>query len=128
MTDPQITLTPQQVHDLRQLADWLRDTKGDITDNDVWFDRYVGLYLARLALDAGTEKVPLRHADHEISRNVTPALRLATLAMLQKSLGRKLTPEDILDRLKTVGPIDDAVANAVSSDIERLKCEGRGCR
>ena len=38
MADPLIGLTLQQIHDLRQLADGLRDTQGDITDNRVWFD------------------------------------------------------------------------------------------
>lgn len=120
MTDL-IGLTLQQIHDLRQLADQLRDTKGDITDNGVWFARYVGIYFARLALDAATEKLPQRQPDHGISTRVIPDARWATLGLLQNSLGRKLTADDLLNQLKPAGPIDDAVADAVRSDIDRLK-------
>jgi hypothetical protein len=123
MTDPQIGLTLQQIHDLRQLADRLRDTKGNLADNDVWFARYVGIYFARLALDAATEKLPQRQPEDGISARVTPEVRRATLTVLENSLGRKLTADDLLDQLKAVGTVDDAVADALRGDIERLRAE-----
>ena len=116
-----IALTLQQIHDLRQHADRLRATAGDITDNDVWFARYAGIYFARLALDAATEKLPPRQVDNEISTRVIPEVRLATLLLLQNSRGGKLTAEDLLDRLSPTGPIDEAVASALRRDIDRLK-------
>src|SRR5689334_7016032 len=88
--DPMIALTPEQIHDLRQHADRLRATDGDITDNEVWFARYTGIYFARLALDAETEKLPKRQVDNHISARVIPEVRLATLILLYNSRDRKL--------------------------------------
>lgn len=121
MTEPHIGLTLQQIHDLRQLADRLRRTEGDITDNDVWFSRYAGIYFARLALDAATEKLPQRQPEEGISTRVTPEVRRSTLTVLQNALGRKLTADDLLDRLWTLGTVHDAVVEALRRDIERLE-------
>jgi hypothetical protein len=120
-SEPMIGLTLEQIHDLRQLADRLRGTAGHIADQDVWFARYVGVYFARLAVDAATEKLPVRNVENEISTRVIPEVRRATLILLENSLGRKLTPADLLNRLKTAGSVDDAVAEAVRGDIDRLR-------
>ena len=122
MSEPEIGLTLKQINDLRQLADRLRESAGNnIAEQDVWFGNYVATYFARLAVDAATEKLPVCQVDDEISTRVTPELRRATLLLLENSLGRPLTAGDLLDRLKRVGPIDDAVAAAVHHDVERLK-------
>ena len=121
MSEPKIGFTPQQIHDLRQRADRLSATAGNPADDRVWFARYVGIYCARLALDAETERLPVRHVENEISTRVLPEVRWATLLLLQNSRGGKLTAENLLDLLKAGGPIDDAIGVAVQSDVDRLK-------
>jgi hypothetical protein len=121
MSEFKIDFTSAQVHDLRHLADRLRSTPGDLTDNHVWFAHYAGIYLARLALDAETEKLPQQPVAGGISTRVIPEVRLATLSVIQKTFGWSLTADSLLEKLKAVGEVDNAVANVLRRDIDRLE-------
>jgi hypothetical protein len=120
MSEFKIDFTSAQVHDLRHLADRLRSTPGDLTDNHVWFAHYAGIYLARLALDAETEKLPQQPVAGGISTRVIQDVRLATLLVIRNTLGWSLAADGLLKKLKAVAEVDNAVANVLRRDIERL--------
>jgi hypothetical protein len=51
---------------------------------------------------------------------VIPEVRRSTLLVLQNSLGRALVVDDLLDRLRALGTVDDSVADALRRDIEQM--------
>jgi hypothetical protein len=123
MSETTLELTLAQIKELRRLADALRDALGnDLTNPDVLIGQHVANYFRQLAVDAAAEKIPPRPATEEIGISTRAALaqRRIALTTIQNTLGRKLTPQELLDRLKLAGPVEEAIADTVRRDVERL--------
>jgi hypothetical protein len=120
MTPPTIGLSLPQIQHLRALADRLQATPGQLSDQGVWLARFAGIYFGQLATDAATEKLPRRNAEEGISTRVMPEVRLSTLRVIQNTLCRDLLLTDLLNPLRALDPVDDAVATALQQDIGRL--------
>jgi hypothetical protein len=123
MSEVRPGLTVDQARELRQLADQLRDKLGNnISQPDVLFGQHVANYFTSLAIDSAAEKIspPPAVEDTGISMRMAAPKRMIALVFLQRSLGRSLVPADLLDRLKPIGPVEDAVAEALRRDIEEM--------
>jgi hypothetical protein len=117
MNDTPLGFTLPTIHAVRQLAECLRDRAGnDITDDSVRFSQYIANYLSGLALDAAAEHVPERGGGR-ISTRASPEARRGNLSVLQDLLGRTLTGEDLLERMRTVGTFEEVVAEAIQRDV-----------